>query len=654
MRKILKTKNFIWLAVFSMILVAPSFVSAVTVDDLQAIIVSLQQQIQQLQSQLSQLQSGGGATTSIVVPCASFNTNLKLGSTGTDVSSLQTTLEAEGFGISQQEQNQKSFGQSTASAVNNFQEKYKGEILTPLGLNNGTGFVGVATRTKLNKLYRCGGITTSSCITDIMCVEGYISRDSGRKYPNGCPILECASTFTSTSSCITDIMCAEEYESHDSGRKYSNGCPILECIPASTSSCVPEGGSLSAAVSTTASQLKCCSGLSPSISTGGGTCVKPLTITTTSLPNGIAGTSYLAGITGSGGSGGYSWSATGVPSGLVFSTGQCTPVLGSTCLPPAQISGIPTFAGTYTITITLKSSNNETASKSFTLTVTDQNQTCTNKWWFDSNTTACSYKQFCGEYMYQGLQTFSTETACKAALPISCVGNGGSLGAVVPGNNLKCCAGLIASIPSGVEGTRGTCVKPLTITNTSLPSGKVDTAYSTEISGDGGSGTYMWSATGVPPGMNFSGLMCFEGPSCMAPAKLSGTPTWAGTYTITVTLKTSNNETTSKSFTLTIADNPITIKASLPSGEAGSSYSGGFTATSYDTTKSYEWFISGLPPGLAISYGECMAVAGYYCLPPATIWGTPTTAGTYTIAVGLKLNGVMPFKLTLFYLTIIN
>lgn len=598
-----------------MALIMPSFVSAATLEELQAMIVSLQQQIQQLQSQISQLQSGSGTATS-TMPCTFFNTNLKLGSTGTNVSSLQTTLEGEGFDISQQEQNQKSFGQSTVSAVTDFQEKYKNEILTPLGLQSGTGYVGTATREKLNKLYGCGATAILPCMTDIMCVEGYAGHNSGRKYPNG--------------------------------------CSILECIPESTSFCVPEGGSLSATVSTVGSQLQCCSGLIPSISTGGGKCVKPLTITTTSLPNGTAGTSYLAGITGSGGSGGYSWSVTGVPSGLIFSTGQCTPVLGSTCLPPAQISGIPIFAGTYTITITLKTSNNETASKSFTLTVTDQNQTCTNKWWFDSNTTTCSYKQFCGEYMYQGLQTFSTETACKAALPISCVGNGGSLGAVVPGNNLKCCAGLIASIPSGVEGTRGTCVKPLTITNTSLPSGKVDTAYSTEISGDGGSGTYMWSATGVPLGMNFSGLMCFEGPSCMAPAKLSGTPTWAGTYTIAVTLKTSNNETTSKSFTLTIADNPITIKASLPSGEVGSSYSGGFTATSYDTTKSYEWFISGLPPGLAISYGECMAVAGYYCLPPATIWGTPTTAGTYTIAVGLKLNGVMPFKLTLFYLTIIN
>lgn len=465
-----------------MALVIPSFVSAATVEELQAMINSLQQQIQQLQSQLSQLQSGGGMATS-TIPCVFFNTNLKLGSTGTDVSSLQTTLEAEGFGISQQEQNQKSFGQSTASAVNNFQEKYKGEILTPLGLNNGTGFVGAATRTKLNKLYRCGGTITSSCITDIMCVE--------------------------------------KYESHDSGRKYSNGCPILECIPVSTSSCVPEGGSLSASVSTAASQLKCCSGLIPSISTGGGKCVKPLTITTTSLPNGTAGTSYLAGITGSGGSGGYSWSATGVPSGLVFSTGQCTPVLGSTCLPPAQISGIPTFAGTYTITITLKTSNNETTSKSFTLTVTGQNQTCTNKWWFDSNTTTCSYKQFCGEYMYQGLQTFDTETACKAALPTS-------------------------------------------------------------------------------------------------------------------------------------TDTQVTIKASLPSGTVGSIYSGGFTATNYDTTKSYEWFISGLPSGLAIFYGQCTATIGHYCLPPVTISGTPTTAGTYTIAVAVKLNGILLNKLSLFYLTIVD
>ncbi|MBI2097897.1 MAG: PKD domain-containing protein [Candidatus Vogelbacteria bacterium] len=42
-----------------------------------------------------------------------------------------------------------------AAAVSVFQLKYKNEILAPLGLTNPTGYVGPATRKKLNQLYGC-------------------------------------------------------------------------------------------------------------------------------------------------------------------------------------------------------------------------------------------------------------------------------------------------------------------------------------------------------------------------------------------------------------------------------------------------------------------------------------------------------------------
>ena len=51
------------------------------------------------------------------------------------------------------------FDDQTASAVTGFQQKYASQILTPSGLTNGTGYVGKATRTKLNSLFGCGVIS---------------------------------------------------------------------------------------------------------------------------------------------------------------------------------------------------------------------------------------------------------------------------------------------------------------------------------------------------------------------------------------------------------------------------------------------------------------------------------------------------------------
>lgn len=44
------------------------------------------------------------------------------------------------------------FGNLTRQAVVRFQEKYASEILVPSGLSGGTGFVGPATRKKMNEL----------------------------------------------------------------------------------------------------------------------------------------------------------------------------------------------------------------------------------------------------------------------------------------------------------------------------------------------------------------------------------------------------------------------------------------------------------------------------------------------------------------------
>lgn len=84
--------------------------------------------------------------------CHNFTVNLKPGNRSYEVGALQAALQKEGFLLGRLDA---IFGQRTKYALIAFQNKYKEEILTPLRLKNGTGFVGKGTLIKLNKLYGC-------------------------------------------------------------------------------------------------------------------------------------------------------------------------------------------------------------------------------------------------------------------------------------------------------------------------------------------------------------------------------------------------------------------------------------------------------------------------------------------------------------------
>jgi len=80
-----------------------------------------------------------------------FNQNLSLGMRGEDVKSLQEVLIEEGVWPRSDIGATGYFGSITKEAVINYQEKYASEILEPLGLIQGTGFVGSSTRLHLEK-----------------------------------------------------------------------------------------------------------------------------------------------------------------------------------------------------------------------------------------------------------------------------------------------------------------------------------------------------------------------------------------------------------------------------------------------------------------------------------------------------------------------
>jgi hypothetical protein len=137
---------------FGLVFNSVSIVQARTPAELQALIQQLQAQIAALQQQIAQLQARPAEW------CYDFNTNLRIGMRGEGVRNLHIALEREDFSINLDERNNQEFGESTASAVSGFQEKYRNEILTLLGLRHPTGFVGPSTRAKLNSLFGCRSV----------------------------------------------------------------------------------------------------------------------------------------------------------------------------------------------------------------------------------------------------------------------------------------------------------------------------------------------------------------------------------------------------------------------------------------------------------------------------------------------------------------
>ncbi|MGO9275304.1 MAG: putative Ig domain-containing protein [Terriglobia bacterium] len=141
------------------------------------------------------------------------------------------------------------------------------------------------------------------------------------------------------------------------------------------------------------------------------------------------------------------------------------------------------------------------------------------------------------------------------------------------------------------------------ITSATSASGKVGSAFSYQIAATNSPASY--AATGLPAGLSVN----------TTTGLLSGTPTAAGTSTVTLSA-TNSGGTGSATLTLTVtAESPVITSATTASGTVGSTFSYQIVATNSPTS----YAATGLPAGLSFSTTTGL------------ISGTPTAAGTSTV-----------------------
>ncbi|WP_172890760.1 putative Ig domain-containing protein [Actinoplanes derwentensis] len=299
-------------------------------------------------------------------------------------------------------------------------------------------------------------------------------------------------------------------------------------------------------------------------------------------------------IKAAGGTGTYTWTATGLPAGLAIDAATGT------------VSGTPTVDGTSTVKATATDTAGKAGSTSFPWTV-GPGATVADPGTVHATTGFAVSKQLTAS---GGATPYTwSATGLPAGLTIkSATGVISGIAATAVTEQAQVTVTDAAKIPTTIT-IAVTVAAPVVVTDPGTRNDVTGTPISVSLAATGGVAPHTWSATGLPAGLTLD----------PATGVVAGTPAAAATSTVTVTATDAGQRTHTVSFTWTISG-PITVPS--PGGQVGPTgvaYTKTLTATG--GTAPYRWTATGLPAGLSID-----AASG-------VISGTPTAAGTQTVKV---------------------